>query len=264
MATILEEICLNKRKELSEAKQQRPPQQLYRQVEKIMETDQPLSLAKALEQSPTGIIAEFKRRSPSKGNINASALPTDITPSYEKAGATAVSILTDKKYFGGSLDDLNNSRPLLGIPILRKDFTIDEYQIFEAKAAGANAILLIAACLSKQQCNDLSHTARQLGLDTLLEIHSLQETDHINPHISIVGVNNRNLHIFKTDINTSFELADKLPHNITKISESGLSDPKDIMSLRECGYKGFLMGETFMKTANPAETLGNFIKKLTL
>lgn len=264
MATILEEICLNKQKELFEAKQQCPPQQLYRQVEKIMETDQPLSLAEALNQSSTGIIAEFKRRSPSKGNINVSAQPTEITPSYEKAGATAVSILTDNKYFGGSLTDLCNSRPLLGIPILRKDFTIDEYQIFEAKAAGANAILLIAACLTRQQCNDLAHIARQLGLDTLLEIHCAEETDHINPYINIVGVNNRNLHIFKTDINTSFQLADKLPDNITKISESGLSDPKDVLALKQCGYKGFLMGETFMKTTNPAETLSNFIKKLTL
>ncbi|MGN1236723.1 MAG: indole-3-glycerol-phosphate synthase TrpC, partial [Bacteroidaceae bacterium] len=118
--------------------------------------------------------------------------------------------------------------------------------------------------LTRQLCNDLAHTARQLGLDTLLEIHSPEETDHINPYINIVGVNNRNLHIFKTDINTSFELADKLPDNITKISESGLSDPKDVLALRECGYNGFLMGETFMKTANPAETLNEFIKKMTL
>lgn len=265
--TILEEICARKRHDLISIKEAVPPRELYRKVESIIDAENsagiaPLSLRKALQDSPTGIIAEFKRKSPSKGWIKEDGKPEIIPPSYEKAGATALSILTDEPYFGGCMDFVRTARPLVNIPILRKDFMIDEYQVFEAKEIGANAILLIAACLTKEECRSLAKTARELGLDTLLEIHSESELDYISDEICVVGVNNRNLHVFKTDIQTSVQLAPKIPQEFVKISESGLSDPKDVKMLQKCGYQGFLMGERFMKTENPALALQEFITAL--
>lgn len=264
MSTILEEICAHKRLELEAVKEAMPPSQLYAKVERLMDTaTTPRSLSKALESSATGIISEFKRKSPSKGWINQGADPSSVTPGYQEAGASALSILTNSHYFGGSLDDLRAARPLVDIPILRKEFVVDEYQIFEAREVGADAVLLIAACLTKEQCRTFAHTAHELGLETLLEIHSEEELDYINPDISVVGVNNRNLHVFKTDIQTSVALASKIPNEFTKISESGLSSPQDVMSLRLYGYRGFLMGEHFMKTPDPAHELKAFIEALS-
>lgn len=262
--TILEEICARKRHDLISAKEAMPPRELYRKVEALMDTaaaNGP-SLRQALAESPTGIIAEFKRKSPSKGWIKEEGRPDIIPASYEKAGATALSILTDEPYFGGCQDFVRTARPMVSIPILRKDFMVDEYQVFEAKEMGANAILLIAACLSKEECLTLAHTARQLGLDTLLEVHSEAELDYVSDYISIVGVNNRNLHVFRTDIQTSVALASKIPAEFVKISESGLSNPADVRMLQMCGYQGFLMGERFMKTPDPGQALKDFIAAL--
>jgi indole-3-glycerol phosphate synthase len=263
MTDILEEICAHKRMELESTKERTPARELYRKVERLMDEDAPArSLSKSLTESPTGIIAEFKRKSPSKGWINSDADPTVVTPGYQKAGAAALSILTNTQYFGGSLDDVRAARPLVSIPILRKEFVVDEYQLFEAKEAGADAVLLIAACLSREECRSFARTARELGLETLLEVHSEAELDYLDADICVVGVNNRNLHVFKTDIQTSVDLAAKIPGEFTKISESGLSDPADIRSLRLYGYRGFLMGERFMKAADPAGELQAFTEAL--
>ncbi len=263
MADILEEICAHKRTELEATKESRPARELYREVERLMSEGCPArSLRESLAKSPVGIIAEFKRKSPSKGWINHEADPAKVTPGYQKAGAAALSILTNNNYFGGSLDDIRTARPLVDIPILRKEFIVDEYQIFEAKEVKADAVLLIAACLTVEQCKSFAHTARELGLETLLEIHSEAELDYLNSDICVVGVNNRNLHVFKTDIQTSVDLAPKIPAEFTKISESGLSKPADIKSLRLYGYRGFLMGERFMKAADPAGELQAFMESL--
>lgn len=263
MADILEEICAYKRTELETAKERRPARELYQKVERLMRDGHPaISLSKSLAESTTGIIAEFKRKSPSKGWIHRNADPAETVPGYQKAGAAALSVLTDNRYFGGSLDDIRTVRPLVSIPILRKEFVVDEYQIFEAREAEADAILLIAACLTKGQCLSFAHTARELGLETLLEIHEEAELDYIDTDINVVGVNNRNLHVFKTDTQTSVNLASKIPPEFTKISESGLSDPADIISLRLYGYRGFLMGERFMKAEDPAGELQAFMEML--
>lgn len=264
MSTILEEICARKRHDLISAKEAIPPRELYRKVEALMDTTpEGPSLRQALADSPTGIIAEFKRKSPSKGWIKEDGRPDIIPASYEKAGATALSILTDEPYFGGCMDFVRTARPMVSIPILRKDFMVDEYQVFEAKEIGANAILLIAACLTKEECNTLARTARELGLDTLLEVHSEEELDYVSDYISVVGVNNRNLHVFKTDIQTSVSLAAKIPSDFVKISESGLKTPDDVKMLQMCGYQGFLMGECFMKTQDPGLALKEFISALS-
>lgn len=261
--TILEEICARKRYDLEAIKEAMPPRALYKKVEDMMDTaPQGPSLSEALRKSSTGIIAEFKRKSPSKGWIKEEGRADIIPASYEKAGATALSILTDEPYFGGSPDYVRTARPMVSIPILRKDFMVDEYQVFEAKEMGANAILLIAACLTKEECQSMAQTARSLGLDTLLEIHSESELDYISDYISVVGVNNRNLHVFRTDIQTSVALAPKIPSEFVKISESGLSNPADVKMLQLCGYNGFLMGERFMKTPDPAMALSEFISNL--
>lgn len=260
--TILEEICACKRRDIERAKEARPPRQLYTEVEHLMDNDPHRSFAEALKQSKSGIIAEFKRKSPSLGWIHADLQPEDVVPGYAKGGATAVSILTDEPYFGGNIDFVERMRPLVEIPILRKDFIIDEYQLFEAKAVGADAILLIAACLGTDECRRLAATARELNLDVLLEIHEEAELDHIVPDVTVVGVNNRNLHVFKTDIHTSFRLSGRIPDEFVKISESGLHTVADLRLLRAAGYQGFLMGERFMKNENPAAALQEFIKAL--
>lgn len=270
MATILEEICARKRKDLDTAKQKLPPRELYRRVEALIENETPLqregrerrSFSKALIGSDTGVIAEFKRKSPSKGWIKQDGRPDIIPPAYQRAGATALSILTDAPYFGGSNEFLETARPLVSIPILRKDFTVDEYQLFEARLMCADAVLLIAACLKRDECRSLAHTARELGLETLLEVHSEPELDYLNDDITVLGVNNRNLHVFHTDIQTSIDLATKIPAELVHISESGLNTVQDVKTLRSLGYRGFLMGERFMREADPGQALGEFIGEM--
>ena len=262
--TILEEITAHKRQDLIAVKENLPAQELYRNIEKIMDNDVHLSLPETLLSSPTGIIAEYKRKSPSLGWIKEKSSPEEIIPTYIENGASALSILTDEPYFGGKIEYISRMRPNVNIPILRKDFIIDEYQIFETKIMGADAILLIAACLKKDECQQFAQIAQNLHLDVLLEIHEEAELDYICEGVNIIGVNNRNLHIFNTDIQTSFNLANRIPKEFLKISESGLKTAENIKLLRAVGFKGFLMGEKFMKSNNPGQALGQFIKELKL
>ncbi len=222
-----------------------------------------LSLKEALQHSGSGIIAEFKRKSPSKGLIHPDASAKGVGSAYELAGASGISVLTDENFFGGSTRDLSLVRESVSLPLLRKDFIIDEYQLYQSKALGADLILLIAAALTPAETRSLAAKARQLGLEVLLEIHSLKELDHMNEYVDILGVNNRNLQNFETDLRLSFRVAGYLPGQVTKISESGLSDPADLLALRRMGYKGFLMGEVFMKNPDPAKALAGFIKQLS-
>lgn len=216
--------------------------------------------AAAIESAPTaGIIAEFKRRSPSKGWIHRDADPAAIAPGYEDGGAAAMSVLTDGKYFGGSLGDLAAVRPKVRMPILRKDFTIDEYQLHQAKACGADAVLLIAAAISEAECRRLARIAHGLGLETLLEVHSDGELSYISDDIDVVGVNNRNLGTFHTDLAASEYLAPKLPRSLTRISESGIKSPADIVRLQMLGYRGFLVGELLMRDGNPPQALRDLL-----
>ena len=277
---ILEQIIETKRQELSFGKRR--------------------SLKQALLASETGIIAEFKRKSPSKGWIHADAFPEEVVPAYAAAGATALSILTDQQYFGGSLDFIRRVRPLVDIPILRKDFIIDPYQLYQAREAGADAVLLIAACLSREAFAALLAEAHRLGLEVLLEVHSPEELDYITPDVDVVGVNNRHLGSFVTDVQTSFdmmeeirrssrrmtgegqanntssadliggspsagleEMPDQVGHDgMVFISESGISSPDTVRQLREAGYRGFLMGENFMKQPDPGAALADFIQAI--
>jgi indole-3-glycerol phosphate synthase len=219
-------------------------------------------MRQALATSPTGIISEFKRRSPSKGWIKQEAAPTVIPPSYEAAGASALSILTDEPFFGGTLHDIQQARPLVGIPILRKDFIVDPYQVYQARAVGANAVLLIAACLTPVEVRDLTALAHELELEVLLEVHSPSELSYVTEATDMVGVNNRNLGTFHTDVENSFQLASLLPADKLLVSESGISNPQTVQRLRKAGFRGFLIGECFMKTANPGQALETFIHQL--
>lgn len=258
MKDILEEIIAYKRIEVAAQKEAVSIEQLIR----LCDFDAPrISMKASLAASPTGIIAEFKRRSPSKGWIKQEADASVIPPAYERAGAAALSILTDEKFFGGSLKDIQVARPLVSLPILRKDFIIDEYQLYQAKAVGANAVLLIAACLTTDECQTLTRKAHNLGLEVLLETHSESELAYLTPDIDMVGVNNRNLGTFHTDVQNSFRMAELLPPDILKVSESGISHPDTVRQLREAGFRGFLIGETFMKTEEPGETLRQLIKQ---
>jgi indole-3-glycerol phosphate synthase len=221
------------------------------------------SLAKSLKASNSGIIAEHKRRSPSKQNINSSLSVEKVASGYESAGVCGMSILTDGKYFGGSLDDLTIARAVSDFPLLRKEFIIDDYQIIEAKAFGADAILLIAAILSPKEILSFSKTAKSLGLDVLLEVHNLNELEKsIMPSIDLIGVNNRNLKTFKVSLETSRSLAEEIPAEFVKVSESGISEVASIKKLKAIGYKGFLVGENFMKTDNPGLAAKDFINQL--
>ena len=211
----------------------------------------------------TGIIAEFKKQSPSKGVINGNADVKEITKAYNQAGASALSVLTDTDFFGGKKEDLIQARSVNEIPILRKDFMIDEYQILEAKAWGADIILLIASILTPQQIVDFGKLAQSVGLSVLLEVHNLEELERsICPHLDAIGVNNRNLGDFTVDIQTSFDLVDKIPNDFLKISESAISQPQTIKVLRVAGFQGFLIGENFMKTENPGLAMQEFVGQL--
>lgn len=265
MKDILDDIMEYKKIEVEQQKQNLPPDELYRRVEQ-MKADASLrprrSMSRALASSDTGIIAEFKRRSPSKGWINESASLERIAGGYALNGASALSVLTDEKYFGGNLDFLRTVASMVDVPVLRKDFIIDEYQLFQAYEAGADAVLLIASCLSRESCIALASKAHELGMEVLLEIHSADELGHLDCGADMVGVNNRNLGTFHTDVNNSFALAELLPKDSVLVSESGISDPKTICRLQDAGYSGFLIGETFMKTADPAESLLRFVDEI--
>lgn len=216
-----------------------------------------------LKNGSSGIIAEFKKKSPSKGEINMAASVEETTKNYVEAGAAGLSVLTDLEYFGGTLQDLSAAREANPkIPILRKDFIIDEYQVLEAKAFGADVILLIAANLEEKQAQVLARKAKNLGMEVLMEIHNPKELKKLNDFVDIVGVNNRNLKTFKTDVETSAKLSPLIPHRYVKISESGLAKGETIKYLREKGFRGFLIGETFMKTENPGETCKQLISEL--
>ena len=256
---ILETIIAHKKIEVAAAKKNIPVDALMRRELYKRKT---FSLKKfLLDEDKTGIIAEFKRRSPSKGIINDKAGVLEVTTAYASHGASCLSVLTDNKFFGGSADDLIAAR-VNDIPILRKDFMIDEYQVDEAKAMGADVILLIAACLSPKRVKELAAYAKSLRLEVLLEIHNEDELHHICDDTEIVGVNNRDLKTFSVDINRSIELSKKIPADKIKIAESGISDVETICILRHAGFKGFLIGENFMKQADPAIAFASFVQQL--
>ena len=222
-----------------------------------------ISLKESIKNNNSGIICEFKRRSPSNQNINYISSLSDVVSGYEEAGAAGLSILTNKKYFDGDTQDIIDIRDISNLPILRKEFIISEYQVIEAKSIGSDAILLIASILSKEEITGYSSLAKSIGLEVLLEIHSEDELYKISgDDIDIVGVNNRNLDTLEIDLNNSIELYGKIPSKFVKISESGISEVESILKLKEEGYNGFLIGEKFMKTNNPMESAYDFIKKI--
>ena len=258
--TILDRIIADKKNEISIRKKLFPIS--YFEKSPIFEKTT-ISLFANLKNSNSGIIAEHKRRSPSKQNINNSLSIIDVVKGYESSGACGISILTDGKYFGGSLEDLNIAKASSKLPILRKDFIISEYQIVEAKAHGADLILLIASILTRKEIKNLSIFAKSLNLEVLLEVHDINEINKaIMPSLDFLGVNNRNLKTFEVNLNTSRELADKIPDDFIKVSESGINNSQSIIDLKTYGYKGFLIGENFMKTKNPGKSAIQFIKKI--
>lgn len=259
---ILQEIVVHKRIEVERFKQQLSEQEIHRRVEAILDFSVP-SMSKALTASESGIIAEFKRRSPSKGWIKEEGKADEIPLSYQEHGAAALSILTDEQYFGGKDDFIRIARHAgVHIPILYKNFIIDEYQLFQARLCGASAVLLIAADLSKEECQSLLSTAHGLGLEVLLEMHSEEELEYAEMEPDMCGINNRNLGTFITDVQNSFRLAELLPKDSVKVSESGISNPDTVKALRLAGFRGSLIGETFMKTSDPGKALKDFISKL--
>lgn len=257
---ILNKIIEHKRPQVLEQKEIIP----IKLLEKSIYFNTPVvSMKEYLQrEDASGIIAEFKRKSPSKGDINKYADVEKVTLGYMQAGASALSVLTDKDFFGGRKTDLKVARKFNLCPILRKDFIFDEYQIIEAKSIGADIILLIAEVLTKNQIDVLSSTAKSLGLEVLLEIHSEEQLDKLNPNIDILGVNNRNLKTFEVSIENSINLSKSLPKDVLRISESGINTPADVNRLKEYGFKGFLIGERFMKTPRPEQACKTFIKNL--
>lgn len=257
---ILEKIVTDKRQEVNLRKSIIPLKQLEASVLFTRETH---SLANNLRMSKSGIIAEHKRRSPSKSVINQSVNVQDVASGYKSAGVCGMSVLTDGKYFGGSLEDLLVARASCDLPLLRKEFIIDEYQIIEAKAYGADVILLIAAILTRDKIKQFSELAKQLNLDVLLEVHNEEELHKsIMPSLDMLGVNNRNLKTFDVSLDTSKDLSELIPNDFVKVSESGISSVEAIKELMPFGYKGFLIGENFMKTDNPGASATDFIKSL--
>ena len=256
---ILDKIIAQKQIEVAAKKLQTPIADLEQMKYFKAET---LSLYSfLLDPTKTGIIAEFKRKSPSKGVINDQATVEEVTMAYAKYGASGISVLTDMEFFGGSLNDLL-AATINEVPLLRKDFMIDEYQLIEAKAHGAEVILLIAACLTPGKVKSMAATAKSLGLEVLLEIHNEQELEHICDSIDLVGVNNRNLKTFEVSIDTSLALIKLIPTNKLAIAESGISNVDTIVTLRQAGFKGFLIGENFMKQASPSIAFADFVHQL--
>ncbi|MDU8885345.1 indole-3-glycerol phosphate synthase TrpC [Yeosuana sp. MJ-SS3] len=257
---ILEKIIADKEIEVKLRKKLIPIEQLEESVLFDRET---ISLSNKLKNSPSGIIAEHKRRSPSKSVINQDLNVFDVAKGYEKAGVCGMSVLTDGKYFGGSLDDLLIARASCKLPLLRKEFIIDPYQIVEARAQGADVILLIAAILSKDEIKYYSELAQSLNLEVLLEVHNEKDLKKsLFDSITMIGVNNRNLKTFEVSLETSKELSSIIPDDFIKVSESGISNVESIKELQQYGFKGFLIGENFMKTSNAGESAKEFIEKL--
>jgi indole-3-glycerol phosphate synthase len=256
---ILEQIIEHKRKEVEDRKKQFNVKSLERERFFKRET---YSLKQfVVDPRKTGIIAEYKRRSPSKGIINDRDSVESVTRMYSAFGASGISVLTDHNFFGGSLDDLIAARDN-ALPLLRKDFMIDEYQIIEAKAFGADVILLIAACLSPAQAKQLATAAKQLALEVLLELHDESELGHICDEVDLVGVNNRNLKNFEVDLEHSVRMAEKIGNGFIKIAESGINNVQNIRYLKEHGFNGFLIGEYFMKQEDPGKTFKEFTYSL--
>jgi len=257
---ILEKIVINKRKEVAIRKQLISVQHLERSDLFHRTTT---SLKNALTNSTTGIIAEYKRRSPSKSVINQNAFVQEVALGYKNAGVCGMSVLTDGHFFGGSLHDLLLARGTVQMPLLRKEFIIDEYQIIEAKAHGADVILLISAILTRQEIGLFSTLAHELQMEVLLEVHNEEELTHaLLPDLDMIGVNNRNLKTFEVSLETSTSLASKIPSEFVKVSESGISSVNAIQQLRGVGYRGFLMGETFMASEDPGSSAAQFIQNM--
>ena len=258
---ILDKIVVRKREEVALAKTQVSVRELTAAVNFDRNTYSFKEFL--LDEKRSGIIAEFKRRSPSKGIINDTATVEEVTQAYAAAGASALSVLTDAEFFGGHREDILKARAVNNIPILRKDFLVDEYQVYEAKAMGADIVLLIAAILRPEEIKTMTALAKSLGLNVLLEVHSLAELQRsICPGIDAVGVNNRNLGDFTVNIENSFQLVDQIPNDFLKISESAISDTATIKKLKAVGFNGFLIGENFMKTAKPGAAMEQFVSEL--
>lgn len=256
--TILDKIIERKKEEVAAAK-------LRISLDRLKDTaffGRPTYSLKESIKNKSGIIAEFKRQSPSKGIINNSVEPLDVVSAYENFGASGISILTDHDFFGGNLNDILSVRNEINIPILRKDFMIDEYQFYEAKSIGADVVLLIASCLSPDQVKEFTDLAHQLKMEVLLEIHTEDELKHFNSKIDLVGINNRNLKDFKVDLQHSVQLKNQLPKEVLSIAESGIYSLEDFQFLKEKGFDGFLMGEYFMKNTDPAKAFENFSSQI--
>ena len=260
MRDILREIIAHKRNEITVQKDSMPYSLLERELADCHSSV--YSLKDALLQSGTGIIAEFKRRSPSRGWINQHANTGDVTKGYEFAGAAALSVLTDSTYFGGTLADLQCVARQAKIPVIRKEFIVDEYQILQARLSGASAVLLIAAALTVEETYRFTRLSKQLDLEVLLELHDEREVEHVSSENTIIGINNRNLGTFVTDLEKSYRMIELLPRDAVWVSESGISNPETVKELRQAGYRGFLIGENFMRTADPGVSLEEFIKEV--
>lgn len=257
---ILDKIVNYKKQEVLRAKEVKPISQFSQSAYYDATC---LSMKEFLKrEDKSGIIAEFKRKSPSKSNINLEASVKEVITGYQNAGVSGMSVLTDSNFFGGKNEDLIEAKKYSTCPMLRKDFIIDPYQIHEAKSIGADIILLIAEVLSKDQLKELAAEAKSIGLEVLMEIHSERQLEKLNNEVDIVGVNNRNLETFKVSIENSIQLVNLIPDSVLKISESGISNPESILKLKEVGYQGFLIGEHFMASANPASKCKNFINEI--
>ncbi|MBN1157834.1 MAG: indole-3-glycerol phosphate synthase TrpC [Bacteroidales bacterium] len=258
--TILDQIIENKRQEVAQRKLNTSVTALEHSA--LFERNTLPMSEYILDIEKTGIIAEFKRKSPSRGMINAGVTVEEITTGYFRSGASALSILTDFTFFGGTDNDLVRARELNAIPILRKDFMIDEYQIFESKAMGADAVLLIASVLERETILSLARLARSIGLQVMLEIHEPEEMKLINEFIDMIGVNNRDLKTFTVDLECSFRLIGMIPEGFVRISESGISSPLMVQKLKNAGFQGFLMGESFMRAPDPVLVFSKFVEHL--
>ncbi|MFN4896089.1 MAG: indole-3-glycerol phosphate synthase TrpC [Pseudomonadota bacterium] len=261
MATVLDSIIAAKYREVAERRDLVPIKRLEKE---LYFSGQPVSLVSyLLRDDLVGIIAEIKRKSPSKGIIRQHISVEELSVGYMQAGASALSVLTDSQHFGGSSEDLMVARRCNFAPILRKDFIVDEYQIVESKAIGADVVLLIAAALPQEQCAALARCARSLGLEVLLEVHSEEElATHYNGDISLVGVNNRDLHTFNVSLECSERIIATIPEGVIAVAESGITSPEQVTELRKAGYRGFLIGEAFMRDAEPALSCKRFIERV--
>jgi len=264
MSTILDTIVAAKRKEVERMKPMSSIERFERDGFFWNFANRSLKQS-LLAEGSTGIIAEFKRKSPSKGWFTKKELEVEpVVVPYNKNGAAAISVLTDMEFFGGDLDDLIQTKVITDVPVLRKDFMIDPWQIAEAKAFGGDVILLIAACLSPAEVKSMAEYANSIGLEVLLELHEESELEHICEETTIIGINNRNLKTFEVDIDRSLRMAEKIPADKIKVAESGISTIENIRLFRENGFKGFLIGENFMKEADPGEAFAKFVQSLNL